>query len=56
MNSGKRLAIILTLFLQYFTVSFLLAQKPAQPKQSSEVRIPLHEGWTLQTSAKVEAK
>ena len=56
MNSGKRLAIILTLFLQYFTVPFLLAQKPAQPKQSSEVRIPLHEGWTLQTSAKVEAK
>jgi exo-1,4-beta-D-glucosaminidase len=44
MNSGKRLAI---------TLSFLLASSLVLVAQD---KLALHEGWSLQTSAKVEAK
>ncbi len=49
--------LLLTLLL---VTSSLLAQEKtastAQGKHSTESRFVLHEGWTLQTSAKVEAK
>jgi exo-1,4-beta-D-glucosaminidase len=44
MNSGKRLAV---------TLSFLLASSLVLVAQD---KLALHEGWSLQTSAKVEAK
>ena len=64
MTSGKRLAVTLVL-----AHSFLLSSLPAQEKAHAkahaktpaahaaiEATLPLHEGWTIQTSAKVEAK
>jgi len=56
MNSGKRLAVTLFVLVQFFPVSFLLAQNPTQAKRTEETKLVLHDGWTLQTSAKVEAK
>ena len=56
MNSGKRLAVILLVLVQFFSAFSLLAQNPTQAKHASEVKLALHEGWSLQTSAKIEAK
>ncbi|HEY3973444.1 MAG TPA: glycoside hydrolase family 2 protein [Candidatus Sulfotelmatobacter sp.] len=47
MNPSRRLAFALPFLL----LSSLIAQNPA-----AEPRLPLHAGWSLQTSAKVEAK
>jgi exo-1,4-beta-D-glucosaminidase len=53
MNSGRRLAICLFIILAYFLLaSSLLAQDAGQ----KNTKLTLHDGWTLQTSAKVEAK
>src|SRR5437764_5185893 len=62
MNSGKRLAVLSVLLLvQFFLASSLIAQEKtaaAQPAtaQPVEAKLPLHQGWSLQSSAKVEAK
>jgi exo-1,4-beta-D-glucosaminidase len=69
MNSGKRLAVTLVFLAQFFLASSLFAQDKTQPAIPAKVqgkteallraadgRLPLREGWTLQTSAKVEAK
>ena len=45
----------LLLALLFVTSSLVAQDKPAQT-HSTESRLALHEGWTLQTSAKVEAK
>ncbi|HLZ42371.1 MAG TPA: glycoside hydrolase family 2 protein [Candidatus Sulfotelmatobacter sp.] len=62
MNSRK-LAIPSFVFVPLILVSFVTAQnktpehKAAAPAgHASEARLPLHEGWSLQTSTKVEAK
>ncbi len=52
MNSGKRLAVTLIL-AQSFLASSVLAQSE---KSGSASRLALRDGWSLQTSAKVEAK
>jgi exo-1,4-beta-D-glucosaminidase len=49
MNS-KRPVVVLCILSQFFLASSLFAQETA------ETKLALHEGWTLQTSAKVEAK
>ena len=69
MNSGKRLAVTLVLVVQFLPASSLFAQDKTQPASpakvqgqaetllhASEGRVTLREGWSLQTSAKVEAK
>jgi exo-1,4-beta-D-glucosaminidase len=67
MNLSKRLAVTSLLLAQFVLVSFLAAQEkkaPATPMKhaaqathpSGEAKLSLHEGWSLQTSAKVEAK
>src|SRR5438270_7182612 len=57
MNSGKRLAITLLVLTQFLPISFLYAQTPAaHVKHAAEPTLPLHDGWSLQTSTKVEAK
>ena len=61
MNSGKREAVLsFFLIIPFVLVSALAAQeKAADPHASThptEARLMLHEGWSLQTSAKVEAK
>ena len=69
MNSGKRLAVTLVLLTQFVLASSLFAQDKTQPApptkvqgktetllHASEGRLALREGWSLQTSAKVEAK
>src|SRR6201987_1246958 len=51
--------LLLTLLLLFVTSSLVAQEKSpaaAQAKHSTESRLALHEGWTLQTSAKVEAK
>ena len=62
MNSRK-LAIPSFVLFPLILVSFLAAQNPPAHKSatapaghSSEARLPLHQGWSLQSSAKVEAK
>jgi exo-1,4-beta-D-glucosaminidase len=61
MKPGKPLLLI-TVFLltQFILSSFLAAQQktPAAPveKPTAETKLTLREGWSLQTSAKVEAK
>jgi exo-1,4-beta-D-glucosaminidase len=56
MTSGKRLALPLFLILtQFLLTSSLLGQGPSQ-QHAGPAKLPLHEGWALQTSAKVEAK
>ncbi|HEV3512321.1 MAG TPA: glycoside hydrolase family 2 protein [Candidatus Sulfotelmatobacter sp.] len=63
MNSRK-LAIPLLVLVPLILASFLAAQtkSPAHKSaaapagHSNEARLPLHEGWSLQTSAKVDAK
>jgi len=58
MNPRKQLAA--TSFLAFFLVSTLLAGQEKQVKapvmRSTESKLALHDGWTLQTSTKVEAK
>ena len=52
MNSGKRRVVILFVLTQFLLASCLFAQD----KPSPEAKLALHDGWSLQTSAKVEAK
>ena len=57
MKSGNRLAV--TLFLlpaQFFLLSLPLAQNTTPLGQNAEGKLVLHDGWSLQTSAKVDAK
>jgi exo-1,4-beta-D-glucosaminidase len=60
MKPGKPPSLTVFLLTQFLLSSFLAAQQktPAAPteKPTAESRLTLHEGWTLQTSAKVEAK
>jgi len=59
MNSGKRVAILLyvtSLLLSSALLPELLAQNSPATKPSAEVKTPLREGWSLQSSSKVEAK
>ncbi|MGA2856794.1 MAG: sugar-binding domain-containing protein [Candidatus Sulfotelmatobacter sp.] len=56
MNSGKRLAITLFVLAQFLLASFLFAQTKPAAKHTADARLALREGWSLQTSAKVEAK
>ena len=61
MNSGKRLAVIFALVTLVGSVRSVVAQeknaqKQKEPAVAEEGRLALHEGWTLQTSAKVESK
>src|SRR5207237_5039335 len=57
MNLVKRVAIlvcVLTSFLLSSTPLFAQASHAAKPK--AELKTPLREGWSLQSSSKVEAK
>src|SRR5579864_2036316 len=56
MNSGNRLAVTLFLLVQFFLLSSPLAQNTTPVRHPAEAKLALHEGWTLQTSAKVDAK
>ena len=56
MNSSKRLRISLFVLSQFLLVSSLLAQDAAPMKHAAEAKVTLGAGWSLQTSAKVEAK
>jgi exo-1,4-beta-D-glucosaminidase len=62
MNSGKRLAIAVSFLAQFLLASFLIQTIVIQPAVSQEAsaqdasKLPLREGWSLQTSSKVEAK
>lgn len=66
MNSGKRLAVLLSfLLIQVLLNSSAIAQEQKAPAEkttashrahATEARLTLHEGWSLQSSAKVEAK
>jgi exo-1,4-beta-D-glucosaminidase len=61
MNSGKRVAIFLCVTISALLFSSavlpeLLAQDSPATKPSAEVKTPLREGWSLQSSSKVEAK
>ncbi len=56
MNLSKRLAITFLILAQFLAASSLFAQDTAQGKHSAEPELALRDGWSLQTSAKVEAK
>ena len=60
MDSTKRCAFFLFIIVQLFLASSLLLAQSQSPSQAAampdESRTYLHGGWTLQTSAKVEAK
>ncbi len=56
MNSGKRLTLTLFVLAQFLLASSLFAQETPQAKHAAEAKVSLHEGWALQTSAKVDAK
>src|SRR5579864_8449777 len=56
MNSGNRLAVTLFLLVQFLLLSSLLAQTTTPVKHPAEAKLVLHDGWALQTSAKVQAK
>src|SRR5579862_5800176 len=57
MNRGKQLASTFLVVISLFLASSLFAQNLlAQDKKAAETKLALHDGWTLQTSAKVEAK
>ncbi|HEY6373140.1 MAG TPA: hypothetical protein VIX37_21375, partial [Candidatus Sulfotelmatobacter sp.] len=56
MNSSKRLRISLVVLAQFLLVTSLGAQGAAQMKHAAEAKVTLGAGWSLQTSAKVEAK
>jgi exo-1,4-beta-D-glucosaminidase len=60
MNSSKRHAFVLFFLAQFLLASFLFSQhsgaQDSSANHGSEAKLPLHDGWALQTSAKVEAK
>jgi len=60
MTQGKRPALSLFVLIQFLLLSSLISQTIAQTappaKPSSEGTLPLHEGWSLQTSTNVKAK
>src|SRR5712671_1449529 len=59
MNSGKRVALLLyvtSLLLSSTLQPKVLAQNSPATKLAAKVTTPLREGWSLQTSAKVDAK
>src|SRR5579864_7352690 len=53
-KSGKRPSFIFLVLAQFLLTSTLFGQ--ASPKADPETKLALHEGWSLQTSAKVDAK
>jgi len=55
-NSGKRLVITLSVLAQLPLAPVLSAQSSPGTKHSADNRLVLHDGWSIQTSAKVEAK
>jgi len=60
MKSGKQAAVIAFLLTQVLFLPCIVAQQKAKPANGAmtqgEAKLALREGWTLQTSAKVEAK
>ena len=56
MNSSKRLATILFILAQLSLASSLLAQDTAQMNHATDAQLALRDGWSIQTSAKVDAK
>jgi len=61
MNSGKRLAITVSVLAQFLLTSFLpqtiVIQAVSQEASAQDAaKLPLREGWSLQSSSKVEAK
>lgn len=57
MKPGKQQAAIFFLVVSLVLFSsFSLAQEKSPVKHASEGKLGLHDGWTLQTSAEVEAK
>jgi len=60
MKSGKQAAVIAFLLTQVLFLPHIVAQQKTKPatgaKTQGETKLALREGWTLQTSAKVEAK
>ena len=57
MNTGKRAAVTVVILLQALLVtSLLFAQTPVTTKPATQAKLALRDGWSLQTSAKVEAK
>jgi exo-1,4-beta-D-glucosaminidase len=60
MNSSKRHTVVLFFLAQFLLASFLFTKdsgaQESGANHGSESKLPLHEGWALQTSAKVEAK
>jgi exo-1,4-beta-D-glucosaminidase len=64
MNSGKRLAVLSSFILTFFILALLVSLAVAQEKtatphsavQPAEAKLGLHDGWSLQSSAKIEAK
>lgn len=56
MNSRNRLVVTLFVLAQFLLASSLFAQDKRTVMPAAENRLPLREGWSLQTSAKVEAK
>jgi exo-1,4-beta-D-glucosaminidase len=56
MKSGKRSAVMVFVFALAQCVLVLSAFAQEVGPRSTEPKLILHEGWTLQTSAKVEAK
>ena len=58
MNPRKQLAVTL-IFAFFVLTSCLIAQEKTAPEReghAAENKLVLHDGWTLQTSAKVDAK
>jgi exo-1,4-beta-D-glucosaminidase len=62
MNSGKRLALTVSVLAQFLLASFLIQTVVIQHAVSQEAsaqdaaKLPLREGWSLQSSSKVESK
>ncbi|MGA9977567.1 MAG: sugar-binding domain-containing protein [Candidatus Sulfotelmatobacter sp.] len=58
MTSRKRVAITVSVLAQFLLASFLIQPLAAQDaaKHSTEEKLVLHEGWSLQSSSKVDAK
>ncbi|HEV2401303.1 MAG TPA: beta galactosidase jelly roll domain-containing protein [Candidatus Sulfotelmatobacter sp.] len=57
MRSGKPLAAVFLVFLvQCLLSTSLIAQEKSAVKHESGAKLALHEGWMLQSSAKVEAQ
>src|SRR5579863_9949194 len=56
MNSRKQWSVSLLVLAHLLLVSFLCAQEMPEAKHAAEARVTLREGWSLQTSAKVDAK